>query len=179
MGVAKHVPETIAKYRKMYLVLCQKAHCLELSFTSTVAKSRHWSGANLRKARDALRCRWAFTGIAAQGPVELRACKTEPTPAVDHKARITGAGKGTRTLTMSPPADFESAASTSSAIPARSALSMKPLAPSKGTSTRTPSRRRFCASGVHIVAHWCLALMRLAWMAGPARPTLPADIIGR
>ena len=30
-----------------------------------------------------------------------------------------GAGKGNRTLTVSPPADFESAASTSSAIPAR------------------------------------------------------------
>jgi hypothetical protein len=36
-----------------------------------------------------------------------------------------GAGKGTRTLTMSPPADFESAASTNSAIPARDELSMK------------------------------------------------------
>ncbi len=37
----------------------------------------------------------------------------------------TGAGKGSRTLTVSPPADFESAASTSSAIPARGELSTK------------------------------------------------------
>jgi hypothetical protein len=44
-----------------------------------------------------------------------------------------GAGKGNRTLTVSPPADFESAASTSSAIPARGALSTKLSASSKET----------------------------------------------
>ena len=42
-----------------------------------------------------------------------------------------GAGKGTRTLTVSPPADFESAASTNSAIPARDELSLKVRAVSK------------------------------------------------
>jgi hypothetical protein len=81
MGVAKHVPETIAKYPKMNPVLCQKVRCLERSYASTVAKSRHWSGANLRKARDALRCRRSFPGIAAQGQVDVRLRKTERTPA--------------------------------------------------------------------------------------------------
>ena len=55
----------------------------------------------------------------------LRACATRPVgrswSRTSRGGGLDGAGRGNRTLTMSPPPDFESGASTSSAIPARGA----------------------------------------------------------
>src|SRR5438105_10077024 len=88
---------------------------------------------------------------------------------VGSNPQFTGAGRGTRTLTVLPPADFESAASTDSAIPALSSR----LARERGRIIRE-RRARVARALIAASDHEHERALQTCAMASALKPTAPA-----